>query len=243
MPSIQSIFTPTDAIACLGKCVVIFDILRASTTIVTAVSNGCRSIRIIGEVDEARELGGKMPDALLGGERGGVRPSGFDLGNSPFEYTTEKVAGKDIIFTTSNGTRAALAAKEAELILIGCFLNRTVVAEKIIQSSLDVLLLCAGSEGAYSFEDALCAGFYADYLTAHGNYTSTDDGILLLDIVVSNIKSRISKHGDFLEEILLKGNHARRLAELGFEKDVRFAAQLDTSPVIPVCRRNIITNL
>jgi 2-phosphosulfolactate phosphatase len=240
MQTVHISLIPTADIDFRGKCAVILDILRASTTIVTALSNGCGCIHLAGEVDNARELARERPGALLGGERGGVKPDGFTFGNSPLEYKPDLVSGREIIFTTTNGARAALAAGQAETTLIGCFLNRAAAAEQILKSGLDAMLLCAGSDGAYSLEDALCAGFIADYLTTHRPDFIIDDSARLLQFAVSKIKAETGRP---LADILLQGDHARRLVQLGFEEDIRFAADLDTRCIVPVCRNGIITRL
>jgi len=153
--------------ACVG-----FDVLRATSTFVTALHNGAKAIIPVGEISEALAIRKKHPDVLLGGERDGVRiraaqPGGvdFDLGNSPREYTPEKVRGKTIVSTTTNGTRALRACAGAKTILAASFLNLSATAEFVRKTQpVQVLLICAGTRENSALEDVLAAGAFCEML-------------------------------------------------------------------------------
>ena len=117
------------AAALTGAVALVIDVLRASTTMVTALAHGCQALLPVAEVEEARRRARDLPGSLLAGERGGDPPAGFDLGNSPLEFTAERVAGRTIVFTTSNGTRALLAARPAAAIAVASFVNLGAAAD------------------------------------------------------------------------------------------------------------------
>src|SRR5713101_2072341 len=135
-----------------GGVAVVIDVLRATTTMIHALAAGCTAVRPCAEVDEARELAGKMRAGrvLLGGERGGAPLPGFDLGNSPSEYTTKVCCGTTLVLTTTNGTRACLRAVEAERALVAGFVNYSAVCEQLRQDSRPIHIICAGTEGEVS---------------------------------------------------------------------------------------------
>jgi 2-phosphosulfolactate phosphatase len=150
-----------------GGTAVIIDVLRASSTIVTALHHGARRVVPCTTTDEAfahRTRWQSESPVLLGGERGGVRIDGFDLGNSPAEYSRPVVDGKTVVFTTTNGTRAMAAAPGASRIMIGCFLNRSAVLRLLQTTVRPVRLVCAGTDGRVTGEDVLFAGAVADSL-------------------------------------------------------------------------------
>lgn len=145
---------------------VVFDVLRATTTILTALQKGASAIRPVSEIDEAVDLWKKNDRLLLAGERGGLRILAgdeslidFHFGNSPREFTTEKVLGREIVITTTNGTRALRACAHAAEVWVGAFRNLSVLAQKLLESSLNkILIVCAGTADEASLEDTLAAG-------------------------------------------------------------------------------------
>ena len=145
---------------------VVIDVLRASSTIATALDSGAR--RLIPVATEADALAAaetlNEPGALLGGERRGLRIPGFDLGNSPAEYTSKAVAGRTIVFTTTNGTRALLAASSARECLVGCLLNVLSVADYLARLDDDVVVVPAGRVGKPVLDDEIAAGLFIDKL-------------------------------------------------------------------------------
>ena len=177
--NLEALFTPAE-FAMLDHrdlsrttCVV-FDILRATTTMVTALANGAKAIIPVAEIDEALEVRRREPAVLLAGERDGLRIRAaqtgsidFDLGNSPREFTSERVAGRTVVMTTTNGTRALRACANAQSILIGSFLNLSANAKWIQRHKpSNLLIVCSGTIDQAAYEDVLAAGAFCDGLWA-----------------------------------------------------------------------------
>ena len=157
--------------AFIDATVVVIDVLRATTTMATALANGAREIIPCTSIEQARERAKQLRvpghacqarNILTGGERKGVKIEGFDLGNSPRDYTRDRVASSTIVFTTTNGTRALDHARSARCVLIGALVNRTAAARAALATELDIHLLCAGTGGEPSIDDTLTAGAIAD---------------------------------------------------------------------------------
>jgi 2-phosphosulfolactate phosphatase len=160
---------------------VVFDVLRATSSMLTALNNGAESIIPVSEISEALALRQKQPDVLLAGERHGLRirkeltgSVDFDFGNSPRDFSPEKVRGKTIAWTTTNGTRALRACAHAEMILLGALVNLRSVADILDQlRPRDLLLVCAGTFEAAAFEDLFAAGALIDSL----QHLTTNEGL------------------------------------------------------------------
>ena len=163
---------------------VVFDVLRATSTFVTALHNGAKAIVPVSEIAEALALRQKQPDILLGGERDGVRIRAsqtggidFDLGNSPREYTPEKIRGKTIVSTTTNGTRALRACAHAQTVLAASFLNLTATAQFIRWlHPAQIVLVCAGTRENIATEDVLATGALGEMLIRCGETTGEPKG-------------------------------------------------------------------
>jgi 2-phosphosulfolactate phosphatase len=215
-----------------GGAVVVIDLLRASTSICWALANGARDVRPFAEVDDllraAAELG--RTNVLLGGERGGVRIQGFDLGNSPAEYTPERVAGKSVLITTTNGTRALWHARLAKRIVVGCANNRAAVAQAL-RDEAEVHILCAGTDGEPSTEDELAAGAIADLLTLPTSVAPAEVALWreLVAAAETAGRSRSEQFAIALSEI----KHGQTLLRLGFGDDLPRCAALDVIDVVP----------
>ena len=189
MTTLEVILTPAELPALAGRdlhnatCVV-FDVLRATSTFVTALHHGAKAIVPVSEIAEALALRQKQPDILLGGERDGVRIRAaqtgginFDLGNSPREYTPEKIHGKMIVSTTTNGTRALRACTGAQTVLAASFLNLTATAQFIRQlQPAQIVLVCAGTRENIATEDVLAAGALGEMLIRWGETTGEPNG-------------------------------------------------------------------
>lgn len=149
-----------------GGIVVAIDILRASSTISTALANGAESVIPCEQVEQAYQIREQFPEdsTILGGERNGVIIDGFDLGNSPGDYSSNQVSGKKVLFTTTNGTRAIHRCRKAKAVFIGSFLNLSAVARKLRQYTEPIHLVCAGTDGRITTEDCLFAGAIAEEL-------------------------------------------------------------------------------
>lgn len=237
-----------DASRLAGGSAIVIDVLRASTTICAALKAGATRVIPFASVDDARRFvdrlaeGGERP--LLGGERGGVRIEGFDLGNSPLEYTSQAVAGRTIVFTTTNGTRALLAAGAADRIYIGAFANVSAIANRVAVDSGDIHLICAGTDGQVTLEDVVCAG------TITATLRRRDPSILLgNDEAMIALASSVEEEGSDPRPSILDPQRPRtrldalrsglgglNLVSLGYDADIEFCARTDSAAVVPIFR-------
>ncbi len=219
-----------DELALREKTVVVVDVLRAGTTVTTALSNGAREVIPTATVEAAARVSGNLTGGvtLLAGERNGRMIEGFHLGNSPLEYTPEKVRGKAIVFVSSNGTPVFLKARHAREMVVCSFVNISAVSEFVREKDGDVAVLCAGNAGALSFEDAVCAGMLVHLLSgAEGNTIHLSDA-------GRAVHALHKIHAKNLLRMLKGTDNGRSLIELGFLEDIRFCAKLDTVPVVPL---------
>ena len=213
-----------------GKTVVVVDVLRASSTIVQACESGVERIIPVATVEEAAKLLATLErkKTLLGGEREGLPIDGFDLGNSPLEYTSQVVKGKTLIFTTSNGTAAITKSASAREIVLGCFLNLSAVVTHVISSrAKKVAVLCAGDLGRLSLEDFVCGGHVVDRIV-----DGTRASMVLNDGAVA-ARALANALGD-VGEAVRNSSHGLRLAELGFEDDLKFCSKVDNYVTVPI---------
>jgi len=215
-----------------GGLAVVADVLRASTTIVHALAAGCICVRPCAEVEEARTLAGEMRagKVLLGGERNGVPLPGFDLGNSPREYSVKICRGTMLILTTTNGTRALLRAAEAERVLIASFVNYSAVCEQLRLDSRPIHILCSGNAGEVTLEDTLLAGALVDFLCEVVEVRLNDSARLAWDC--------FENHGRALAGALEIARGGARLRDLGYHDDIHAAAQVDQFNLVPELRRD-----
>jgi 2-phosphosulfolactate phosphatase len=214
-----------------GGVAVVVDVLRATTTIVHALAAGCLSVRPCAEVDEARALANSLPagKVLLGGERDGKPLPGFDLSNSPRECTPAVCRGRTLVLTTTNGSRALLRAAAAERVLVGAFVNFSAVCEQLRLERRPIHVVCAGDGGAVALEDALLAGAIVDVLAELGEVRVNDAARLAWDA--------FDIHGRCLDGALAVGAGGARLRTLGYDDDIRAAAQVDQLALAPELRR------
>ncbi len=208
-----------------GKIAVVIDVLRATTTIVEALGNGARCVVPVGSVDGARMMAHDREGALLCGERGGVKPDGFSLGNSPLDYSPCVVGGLDCVLTTTNGTRALHLATDGDEVLVGAITNANALCDWIRRDGRDAVLVCSGTDGGVSFEDCLGAGLIVDRL----GYQASDSAAMMFHAM----EGAVERFGD-LRYAIESSFHAKRLIELGFEDDVTFACEVGVSSLVPV---------
>ncbi len=215
-----------------GGLAVVIDVLRFTTTAVHALAAGCAFVRPCAEVEEARELAGSLPAGrvLLGGERGGKPLPGFDLGNSPREYTAKLCRGNTVVMTTTNGTRALLRAAEAERVLLAGFVNFSAVCERLQQDARPVYIVCAGTEGEVALEDTILAGALVDFLCDVVEVRLNDAARLAWD--------SFEHHGRVLQGAMEVSRGGAILHELGYDEDVRAAAAVDRFNLVPELRRD-----
>jgi len=226
---------PPESLA--GDTVVVIDILRASTTIVEALANGAREVIPCLEVEEARRVAASLPqdEVRLGGERGGLPIAGFDFGNSPAEYTAERVRGRTLVFTTTNGTRAMQRCRQAACVLIGAFVNRRAVIETLTAAS-DVHLLCAGTRGEITREDVLFAGsIVAELQSPLAGHAEVNDQAAIAEDAWRGARNRADAPiaPDELTELLKNSRGGRNLQAIGLTADIRDVARLDRHVIVP----------
>ena len=238
---IDVVLTPAalDPEAVKGRRVVVVDVLRASTTIVTALGAGARAIIPAIDTGEAGRLAATLdPDhSLLGGEREGVKVAGFGAGNSPAEYGPDAVAGKTVVLTTTNGTRALARAKPAARVAVGGFVNAAAAVAFLregIRCGEGATVLCAGWTGRVSLEDTLAAGLLVSRLVSPPEAAALPDPARMAYALHAGSQADI-------ERAVRSTQHARRLVTLGHGGDIARCAAVDTSGVLPVLRDGRIT--
>lgn len=226
---VEVAFTPAELPkgGAAGRTVVVIDVLRATSTIVQALVSGARRVVPVASVEEAvrkaEELG--RADVRLCGERDVLPIRGFDLGNSPEEFTPERVSGYTLVMSTTNGTRALLAATGCEQCLVGALLNAGAVAARLAAEGHDAVLLCAGREGRFAYEDAYCAGVLLRALRQAQPGVSIDDA--------GRAALRLAGRAANPLGALQRTAAARRIKEQGLARDVPFCARIDVYDVVP----------
>jgi 2-phosphosulfolactate phosphatase len=213
-----------------GGVAVVIDVLRATTTIVHALAAGCVAVRPCACVEEARHLAGQMRagHVLLAGERDGRPLPGFDLGNSPKDFTACRCKGQTLVLTTTNGTRALVRCQQAARVLVAAFVNYSAVCEQLRLDARPIHIVCAGNAGDVALEDTLLAGAIVDFLCEHLEVHLNDGARLAWDC--------FENHGRVLEGALEVGAGGVLLASLGYDEDVRAAARVDQFALAPEAR-------
>ena len=214
-----------------GKAVVVIDSLRATSTMLTAFENGCAGFIPVATIEEARELATTLndPNILLGGERGARSLEGFQVGNSPRDYSSEKVRNKVVIMTTTNGTRALVTARRAAEVFIGAFLNLSAVCRRLKESGRDVIIACSGEKNLFCLEDFVCGGAMVSCLSANANSLIMTDAARAARILYEHFSPDICA--------MLEGSEwGQYLDSIGLGEDIRICAQIDSSRLVPIYR-------
>ena len=221
-----------------GKTTVVIDVLRASTTIVKAIENGAREVIPVASVEFAVKVSGGMfgGQTLLGGERNTKKIEGFALGNSPLEYKREIVEGKSIIFYTTNGSKAIVKAKFSENLFICSFNNLSAVARHLVKLNSDFIILCAGNNNHFSYEDSVCAGRLISEISALNNTVKIADA--------AKAAQALAKSTDNDNLTMLKlTEHGQLLLKNGFEKDLEVCSKLNVTETVPFFKSNVLKAL
>ncbi|HTH57127.1 MAG TPA: 2-phosphosulfolactate phosphatase [Cyclobacteriaceae bacterium] len=205
-----------------NRTVVVVDILRATSCMVTAFAHGVESITPVANLEECRKM--KTKGFVISGERDGKKVEGFDKGNSPFEYVGDQVKGLKIAFTTTNGTQAIEKSKEAKEVIIGSFLNLTTVAKYLLLGENNALIVCAGWKGRVNLEDTLFAGALVEKLK---EYLGPDCDAPLAAQHLYNIAKQD------MVSFLNASSHVRRLSKLNIHDDIKFCVTPDQFKVLP----------
>jgi len=211
------------------QAAVVVDVIRATTTVVAACAAGCRRVIPAVSAAAARARSADFPgeETLLAGEQGGEPIGGFDLGNSPLEYTADRVRGRTIIFTTTNGTGAMVAAGRAVAAAVAALTNVDTVARWAAAHGRDLTVLCAGERGGFSLEDAVCAGFLVDGMASSGTPLEVSDAAVAARRLAEHYAPR-------LHQLLDDSRWARRLSQAGRAADLDACLRLGTVTQVPV---------
>lgn len=216
-----------------NQIVVVIDILRATSAICTAFQYGVERMIPVATVEEAKMY--KDRGFMVGAERNGIAIEGFDFGNSPYGYMTEKIKDQTIVITTTNGTQAIDVSKNADLVVIGSFLNITCLCDWLMQQDKNVLLLCSGWKNKFNLEDTLFAGAVAEKLSNHEKF-KTGDGALATKYLYQNASLNPYK-------FLNHSSHKERLSALGLKDDVKYCLSLDLINIIPILEAGYLVKM
>jgi 2-phosphosulfolactate phosphatase len=240
---IDVVFGPPNVTPALitGRVVAVIDVLRASTSIAIALGNGARNVVPLESTDEAitRAKQFDRGEVRLAGERKMLIVPGFDLGNSPREFTREAVEGKTVLLTTTNGTAAMVGLQAARDVVVASYVNLeavSVLMRTAARAGTDITLICAGREKLFSLEDAACAGRYVRTISKRLAKVEMGDGAF-----ASTVIDR--KYGDRLDQLFADSEAGQALADAGFATDLETCAAVDSCPVIPILQDRQITLL
>ncbi len=210
---------------------VVIDVLRATSVITQAIRAGAAEVVVCGEIEDAFERARRdAQPPLLCGERACKPIDGFDLGNSPSEYTTSRVAGKTLVMTTTNGTRAVLAASDFERIDAACFNNLSAVVTRLMTQP-EVSIICAGTDGVQTEEDVLLAGAIVHALSASARVNP--DALGKSEAAALQLWREHLDSGQSLAARLRQSLGGRNLVTAGYERDIDACAAIDTTDVVP----------
>ena len=234
--TVDVFFSPAvvDEASVEGRTAVVIDVIRATSTLVEALANGARAIFPTVSTEEAVKLASSLgrEDTLLCGERKGLKVKGFDLGNSPGEFTAGVIEGKQLVMTTTNGTRALVAAEGADRVIAASFMNLSAVAEALAGVP-GLVIVCAGRENRFSLDDALCAGVLIRTLEEGG-----EEELILNDAgrVVRDLAFKYTVDVEFLSSTAA----GKALVDVGLDGDLELCASLDRHTLVPEMRERRI---
>lgn len=207
------------------KTVIIVDMLRATSVIVTALKNGCREVIPVVDIEEAKSIvKDNRGNYVLGGERNAVKIEGFDFSNSPLEYREDIAKDKILVMTTTNGTKAINKAVSARNMLIGALINAKSVAKRAAELNNDVVIINAGTYGEFSIDDFICSGYIIERIIKLAN-------VKLSDIAVT--AHYIYEENKDILSFIKKAKHYNTLMKLGLEKDLEYCCQKDIIDSVP----------
>ena len=216
-----------------GCTAIVVDVLRASSSIVWAVRNGAEKIIPVSDGGAAAAIASRLGGCLLAGELNGIRIQGFDLGNSPLEFSRERVRDKTIVMSTSNGTGTFQSVEAAAHVLVGAIINATAVAKRAVELDRDILIMCAGTEGEFSADDICAAGAIAKaVLLVAADAEICDDLTRVAMMVYEDWKSGKAD--------LSATKHYSELAALGFQEDLDFCFTQDLTDQVPQYKDGIL---
>lgn len=216
------------------EIVVVIDVLRATSAICAAFDNGIASIIPVPSVEEAWEY--KQKGYLAGAERKGQIVEGFDFGNSPFSYMRDDFKGQEVVLTTTNGTKSLDVAKDAQIVVVGSFLNLNTLNNWLEKQEKNILCLCSGWQDKFNLEDTICAGAICEHLINTGQYTSIEDSSIAAKYLYLSAK-------DNYLGFLKSSSHRRRLKNLNLNEDIKYCLTPNQTNVIPILQNGKLVNL
>lgn len=219
--------TPKDH---LPDCAVVIDVLRATTTIATALNSGAEAVQVFSDLNELMAESEKyLPEKRIRmGERGGKTVEGCDLGNSPLDCTPEMVTGKRLFLTTTNGTRALTTVQNASVVITAALVNFGAAVNYLLEHQPEtVWLVGSGWEGGYSLEDTVCAGAIAKSLTAESKYEIGNDEVIAAKALYSQWETN-------LLEMFGLSSHGQRLLRLNSDADLEYCSKMNTLNILPI---------
>ena len=225
--------TPTDE---MPDCAIAVDVLRATTTMSTVLASGGEAVQVFSDLEKLVQVSEQWPveRRLRAGERGGAKVPGFDMGNSPLDCTPERVQGRRLFISTTNGTRALQRVQDAPAVLATAFVNRQSAVQYLLaQQPETVWIVGSGWEGSYSLEDTACAGAIAHSIVKQTNLPMEE--LTGNDEVIGAI-ALYSQWQDKLLELFYQASHGKRLMRLNCHEDLKYCAQTDILDVLPIQR-------
>lgn len=209
------------------EIVVVIDVLRATSAICSAFNNGVAAMIPVATIEEAKEYQAK--GYLVGAERKGQIVEGFDFGNSPYSYMKPELKGKEVVLSTTNGTKAIDVAKDAETVVIGSLNNLEALCQWLEKQDKNVLCLCSGWQDKFNLEDTICAGAIMEHLLNTGDFTSDEDSSIAAKYLYLSAK-------DNYMGFLKSSSHRRRLKNLNLNEDIKYCLTPNLVDVIPILK-------
>lgn len=238
MSKVLDVFTTGSSIGdedIRGKTIVVIDVLRATSTILTALNNGARSVIPVEDMGTAGKIATNLDPSsyILCGEKDGKKIDGYELGNSPFEYDESTVAGKSLILNTTNGTKTLVRCMHGSKVYIAGFLNIRAVCEQLKNDNNEISIVCSGWKGRLSLEDVLCAGYIVSEVYEGKIPVEAKDGAKVA-------MGLFEQFGKDIFNTVHATNHAKRLIGLGFEEDIAYCCEIDKFNFAPEFKEGII---
>jgi 2-phosphosulfolactate phosphatase len=233
---VEVCYTPKDYEYFKGRfeIVVVIDVLRATSAICSALNNGVRSVIPVSTIEEAKSYQEK--GYLVGAERQGEIVEGFDFGNSPYSYMNPELKGKEIVLSTTNGTRAINIAKDADQVVIGSLINLEAITNWLLKQNKNVLCLCSGWKDNFNLEDTICGGAIAEILIKSGKFSSNEDSSVAAKYLYMSAK-------DNYMGFLKSSSHRKRLKRLNLNEDIKYCLTPNQVNVIPILKDEKLVNI
>jgi len=217
------------------EIVVVIDVLRATSAICAAIHHGVKAIIPVRTLEEALEY--KTKGYIVAAERKGKIVDGFDIGNSPYSYINNpNLIDKEVVLTTTNGTKALDIAKKSDFVVVGSFLNLDALNNWLVKQKKNVLCLCSGWQSKFNLEDTICAGAIMDHLICTGDFTSIEDSSIAAKYLYLSAKDNYLGY-------LKSSSHRRRLINLNLNNDIKYCLTPNQTNIIPILKDGKIIKL